>query len=243
MSTETFHSTDLAKPDDDAPFTPPRSTNASRKITLRSKGSLRGSMVTANGTPRQLTYESAIERNTAQVLLARPDVIRLEDQPPAVAIVHPDGRLGHHTFDFLVHLKDGRRLAVAVKDEARASKHDLDGFLRHIAPQIPKDFADGVVLVTEQRLSPVEISNARLIHSVRRDPPNPADAVVRELIMTTHGEVRIGDLVTASGRGADAFRAIVRLIADGDIVLTDHQRVSYTSQIAVSSRTNEEAGR
>lgn len=226
----------------DASFTPPAASTASRTITLRSKGSLRGSLVTTTDH-RQLTYESSIERNAAHLLLARRDVVRLEDQPPAVAIVLPDGTPSHHTFDFRVHLVDGRRIAIAVKDEERAAKYDLEGFLRHIAPQIPRDFADGLALMTERRMSPVSIANACLLHAVRRDPPSMADAAIRDIVGTITGDACIGDLVARSGHGAAGFRAVVRLIGTGDIVLVRDERIGHASRVAAASRIDGERAR
>lgn len=242
MSDTTNPMPSRAPSEPDKPFTPPDPSSASRRITLRSKGSLRGSLVTTTDH-RQLDYESTIERNAAVVLLARRDVVRLDDQPPAVAIVLPNGAPSHHTFDFRAHLVDGRRIAIAVKDEARAAKHDLEGFLRHIAPQIPRDFADGLALMTERRMSPIIIANAVLLHAVRRDPPNAADAAIRDIIGTLTGDACISDLVTRSGHGADGFRAVVRLIGTGDITLMRDERISYASRVAVVARTGGEGTR
>lgn len=219
---------------DAEPHTPLNRSTASRRISLRSKGSLRGALVVP-GKPRELTFESSIERDCALWLLTQPGIIQLDDQPPAIPITHLNGEPGQHTFDFLAYFDDGRKIFIAVKDEDHAIKDDVAGFLRHIAPQVPKSVADGVMLYTERSISPAMRSNACLIQAVRRDPPHPADAAVREIVATIKGEVRIGDIVQASGHGWGAFRAVVRLIALRVLELTADERITYATHVTVST--------
>ncbi|MCJ2089813.1 hypothetical protein MKK88_28065 [Methylobacterium sp. E-005] len=226
---------------DRQPYTPPLPSMASRKISLRSKGSLRGSFVSVREI-RQIDVESHIEKSVLLWLSTHSDIDRIQEQPPAVPYIDRDGVLRQHTFDILVHFADGRRIFYAVKDERHARKHDVSGFLRHIAPQIPRTIADGVALFTERTLSPAMISNARLIHAVRRDPPHPADRAVLDLLAEIKGTVLIADLVTASTHGAAAFRAIVRLIAMRVLLLTADELIDYGSRVTVvASRIGEVA--
>ncbi len=222
--------------DEDArPYMQPLPSSASRKISLRSKGSLRGSLVVSVSETRQVDVESHIEKNVLLWLATHPDVERIQEQPPAIRYKGYDGVRRHHTFDLLVHFVDGRRIFYAVKDERRARKHDVAGFLRYIAPQIPKTIADGVTLYTERTLSPAMISNARLIHAVRRDPPHAADQAVLDLLAEVKGTVRIADLVAASTHGAAAFRAIVRLIAKRVLLHTTDERIDYGTRVTVAA--------
>lgn len=221
--------------DEDAkPYTPPLPSQASRKIGLRSKGSMRGSFVSIREI-RQVDVESSIEKAVLLWLATQPDIVRIWEQPSAVPYVDRHGVLRHHTFDILVEFAGGRRIFYAVKDEYHARKHDVLGFLRHIAPQIPKTIADGVGLYTERTLSPAMISNARLIHAVRRDPPDAADRAVLDLLAEIKGTVVIADLVAASLHGAAAFRAIVRLIAQRALLLTADERIDYGSHVTVAA--------
>lgn len=214
-------------------YTSPFPSTASRRISFRSRGSLRGAFVIP-GDRRCLTVESHIENDVALVLLSQYGLVRLDDQPPPVPIVHPDGRPGQHTFDFRAHFADGRRVLIAIKDEDHAIKHDVVGFLRHIAPQIPTSIAHGVMLYTERSFSPSMKSNARLIQAVRRDPPHRADRAILDLLPHVHGAVRIGDLVAATPYGASAFRAIVRMIAQRMILLCADERISHRSLVTVA---------
>ncbi|WP_218586328.1 hypothetical protein, partial [Pseudomonas sp. Fl4BN1] len=62
------------------PWIPPRPSEASREF-IPNRGSLRGRLVCHGPVPRVITYESQLERKTALVLLARPDVEHVFDQP------------------------------------------------------------------------------------------------------------------------------------------------------------------
>lgn len=97
--------------DDDArPYTPPLPSAASRKISLRSKGSLRGSLVVSVDEIRQVAIESHIEKSVLLWLATHPEVVRIQEQPAAVPYMDHDDVLRHHTFDLLVHFVDGRRI-------------------------------------------------------------------------------------------------------------------------------------
>jgi hypothetical protein len=227
--------TNRAPLDEDAkPYTPPLLSLASRNISLRSKGSMRGSYVSIREI-RRVDIESSIEKSVLLWLATHPDIVRIQEQPPAVPYIDREGVLRHHTFDILAEFADGRRIFYSVKDERHARKHDVAGFLRHIAPQIPHTLADGVTLYTERMISPAMISNARLIHAVRRDPPHAADRAVLDLVAEIQGTVLIADLVAASTHGPAAFRAIVRLIAQRVLQLTADERIDYGSRVAVQA--------
>lgn len=220
---------------DTRPHTPVQLSTASRKLSLRSKGSQKGAFV-APGDRRQIQIDSGIEKGGGLFIGTLPDVVRLDDQPPSVRYVDCDGEPKRHTFDFLAHFADGRRIFIAVKDEAHAAKHDIAGFLAHIAPQIPQSRADGVMLYTERSISPAMQSNARLFHAVMRDPDHPADAVVGDVVATIQGAVRIADIVRASGYGGAAFRAVVRLIRRRELLLTADERIGYATRVTVAAR-------
>jgi hypothetical protein len=208
---------------------------------LRSKISLRGSLVLPDDH-RIVRIESHIEKDGVLDFECRHDVATVEEQPPAIEFLNFDGKPGRITFDLLVTFTNGHRVLVTIKDEARAIRQDVAGFLRHIAPQIPRRIADGVMLYTERTISPAMKSNARLIHAVRRDPPHAADRAVLDLLPHIQGAVRVGNLVDATPYGADAFRAIVRLIARRIVLLTADARIGYDSWVTVAN-DRAEAGR
>lgn len=66
--------------DDLLPWRPPLRSTGRRSFPARSKASMRGFLLArlpAEDRPRQIIYESMLERHTALCLLARPDLWNL----------------------------------------------------------------------------------------------------------------------------------------------------------------------
>lgn len=89
------------------------------------------------------------------------DCIHLDDRPQTVTFIHPDGTPGSYTFDFVAHLRDGRRLAIAVEEEALGSSDDRAMYFQSIKPLIPQSFADGTALFTERPIPFALLASAR----------------------------------------------------------------------------------
>ena len=219
---------------DRRPFRPTAPTRASRLPSLRSKGSHRGSLV-AGPVRTRLVYESKLESDIAHALLARPDVVDLFDQPPAVAYVGQDGKRHSHTFDFLAAMADGRRIAIAVKPKHRAEAVRLRALLKVIARQMPREFATHVVLLTECSHSRDAVRNARLIHAARREPAGFSDDAVMAAIAGIRGTVTVAAVVEATGLRGAAFRAVVRRITAGDITVAGKERITHATRISASA--------
>src|SRR5690606_17922307 len=90
-------------------------------------------------------------------------------QAPPLEWVDADGELHHHFFDFLVEMKSGLRKALMVKSAEKADRDELEDFAELLADQMPPDFADKVVLLTDEDFPSWLVANARLIHSARLD--------------------------------------------------------------------------
>ena len=85
----------------------------------------------------------------------------------------PTGETRRHTFDFLVTMIDGTKIAIEVKPLSKVEKYHWRERLRRIAEQ-DEGFADRYVLVTEANLPPDAVYNAALLHAraPRRPSPN-----------------------------------------------------------------------
>lgn len=212
-------------------WTPPVPSMSSRTIGLKSKGSLRGSLVTADRQPRRVQYESALEKKVALVLLARLDVSDVREQPQACEYVDRTGATRSTTFDFMVTMTDGARVAVAVKPRSRAERHDLAGTLSLIASQVGADFADRLVLMTEDDVPRDVVHTAALLHAVKRDPLSEADGAVAAIVGTLSGSTTVGEIVAASGLRGAAFRAVARLIGSGTLTVVDGCRLTYGTSV------------
>lgn len=209
---------DMCDDDDDTPWQPPMRSTGSRSFPARSKSSVRGfllALLPAEEQWRQIIYESNLERQTALLLLARPDIWNLWDQPPKVTFTDASGRTAHHTFDYLAQFRDGSKWAVAVKPEARVARIGFRQTLACIRADLPRRFAGEVVLVTEKDLHPAEVSNAELLHLFRMHPDPEVDRIIADLIARGPAERSIADIVSEAGLEGHAFRAVVRAIYAG----------------------------
>lgn len=196
-----------------------------RKMGFGAKKHFTGSFVHGEDEGQVMDVQSHTEFQTALVLLARRDVVRLENQV-AFEWIDVDGTRRTHFFDFRVTLRDGRRIAVVVKWSTKARKPQFKEVTTRIASQVPPAFADEVLVVTERHLDPIDVHNAELIHAARLPEPD-FDAAARRVIQCLTGAAKIGDLVSAAGHGGQVFRAIVRLIGAHELELVAHERIDY----------------
>lgn len=218
------------------PFEPsfirPLPSKATRKPPARSKSSSRGH-VTGRGSPsgappRLRYYESKREQDVLYLLLARPDVVDIWDQPPPVFYHDANGRKRSHTFDFLITLTSGKRIAIAVKPDAIAERQGFRETLQRLRAATPLSFASEIVLITERSYCPSAARNAQKLHDFRRTPDPEADGSIETLVQSLSGPTTIAELVEASGLGGRAFRAafkaiyagVLRALEPGDILPT-----------------------
>ena len=214
------------------PFTPsfmrPLSSKATRTPSPRSKASSRGHVISqmpADPHLRLRYFESKHEQDTLFLLMAWPGVVDIWDQPPQIAYRDENGRLRHHTFDYLLTLSDGSRIAIAVKPESIVRSTHFRETLRLIRAGTPLHFAKEVVLITEHSYTPSAARNAQKLHDFRRTPDPEADHAIATLVAALEGQTTIAELVAAAGLGGRAFRAafkaiysgILRVLDEGDI--------------------------
>ncbi len=212
---------------------PPEPSRGSRLVKKPSRGSSRVHLV-AGTPPRYFYLESYLEAKAAFVLLARRETADLQEQPPAIVYEDDEGRKRRHTFDFLQTLQDGTRILVAVKPWRRAIEKDLPGTLRWIAGHIGRydpGIADRVTLLTEQRLTRDVVHNARLILSARADADPQADTAVAGIVASLQGETTLRAIAQASGFDGRGFRAGIRLIDDGRLVVPRGTRLSPETSV------------
>lgn len=181
--------------------------------------------------PREILCESGLEGKAAYVLLARQDRAVLEEQPSPVRYIGLNGKPSLHWFDFLFVRSDGSRIMIAVKPRTRARKHNLIGLLAHIASQMPRSIADGVLLLTEEHLEPDLVHNSVLIHESRRDPDATADSRIRALVATMSGAATVDSLIVTARLDGEGFRAVVRAIADGLLVVRGRGRIDRATWV------------
>ncbi|MRX50290.1 hypothetical protein GI374_07480 [Paracoccus sp. S-4012] len=207
----------------------PEPPSAARRIAMGAKHHFSGTLVFGEGAGRTMQVESHTEMQVALVMLARPEVIDLENQLPH-RWTDRDGALRTHFFDFRVSLRNGSRIALIVRSARKAANLDFRQTVRLIASQVLPEFADQVGVMTEKHLDPIEVHNAELIQSVRQSDPE-ADAEVRSVISGMVGAGRIGDLAERTGLRGRGFRAVVRLIRRQELVLATHERITHDALV------------
>jgi hypothetical protein len=172
-----------------------------------------------------------MERNCLALLCVRRDVAEILGQPQPIAYVDDEGFEREHAFSFIVTMRDGRRLALDVKSFSSASeKSRWHARMKLIASQTG-DFAEGYVIVTDEQLPDYAVHNAKLIRSARRNVTPEHDEVVRALMSTAHGRVKISNIVEVTGLEGNGFIGVVHLIDSGELTLVGPHFINYPTEV------------
>jgi len=206
-------------------------SRATRAISRRSRGSSRA-LIAPQNLSHEIACESALEFKFVQVALTRSDVVDIWDQPPRVNYRDSAGKLRGHTFDFLVTMADGARVAVEIKPYEKVVKYGWRALIAAIGKQNPK-FADRFILVTEKNLPAESVYNARLFLACNRGPHEEHDEQMRALVANLNGRITIADLVAQSGLDGDGFRSLVRLISAGHLIVHGRGRIDHSTFVSV----------
>lgn len=221
--------------DDDYEYCPPHKSTGIRTFAARSKSSARGFGIfemPAEDHPRQIIYESHLERKTLLMLCAKSDVWNVYDQPGRISYEGLTGKLETHVPDFLAQFRCGLRLAIAVKPYDRVQKINFRATLRAVRKQMPQSFADDLVLVTDRSLNPAEVRNAEFLHLCRRHKDHEADLALAHATDGLNGDTTIEHLVAKAGLGGRGFRAIFRALYDGRLEADKHTVVTHSTIVS-----------
>lgn len=211
-----------------------QASRSTRRINPRSRGSGRGMtpcLLPSWDQARRVVYESILEMRVLHLLLARPDIWDLWEQPERIRYVDADGNAKSTVFDFLVTLRCGRKIAIAVKPAAIVEETGFRQELELIRAATPLSFADDVVLVTDRSFTPADARNAERLQEFRRTPDEEADQIIGELLQGLQSETTIADLVALSGLDGRGFRAAFRAVYCGDARLMSAGDIAPASKI------------
>lgn len=214
-------------------FRPPQPSRATLLPPARSRGSFRSSLVLrtkADKEDRVFYTHSRGERNCILLYAARPDVYDIWEQPNRLSY-DSDGKIRHHTPDFLVTLRSGKKVAVAYRPEERA-KAEYRRELRELAEQMPADYADKFMLVTDRSFTREQAYNADLFHKFRRFPDPEADLALSDVLKAFVGQISIEDLCRLLGLAGRSFAAVVRAIFGGSVSQIDGGYLGVNSVVA-----------
>ncbi len=149
----------------DVAWIPPSLSIATRKFSLKSMSSLRGHTVDIR-TNRALMFESMLEFYMANILMAMPSIVDIEDQPAALKL-ELDGVEQDHTLDFRSTGFDGWKLGYQVKPADLLERDDTMRKVNALKSRHVPTFANDILVVTELQitrnrgLNAIDINNAR----------------------------------------------------------------------------------
>ena len=166
--------------------------------------------------PRQIIYESHLERRVLLTFLARHDLADIWDQPPAIEFPSGAGGLRRHTPDFLVTLHSKVRLAIAVKPAAAVERLRFRDELARIRSVMSPAYADELWLVTDTDLNDADVRNAELLHIARQTVDPEARVVIGEVLAALHGSKSLAAIQAQAGLADRGWAALICAIHDGE---------------------------
>ncbi len=216
----------------------PNPSRAARNIPKRSRGHGNGQLVDTNpltGERRIVQLESWGEGRAYLVLRANPNVIEIREQYP-VGYLNAKGKPATHYFDLLVVLKDGRKVAYAVKPLSRVEKTNLVNELRLVRKAAVPKILDEVRLITDRHFTPARAHNAERLYMLARSFD---DHQYREFLMQIKGSDfvgTIGTLLSNLGLGSSGFAMVLRAAFDGHINFDLDHELRMESQISIEEK-------
>ncbi|MEM5518970.1 hypothetical protein WNY37_18570 [Henriciella sp. AS95] len=199
-------------------FALPIPSRSTRKINWRSRASCRGTVVLRlNGQSQVVVYESLLELMCILLICSRGDVVDVWDQPRPIPFHLPDGSRHEHTFDYWVQLANGLRYCVAVKPIDHVAKYDFDLRLGYVRAELPSDFADEVILMSEADFRRAQALNAQRYHEFSKKPDIEADSLIVLAAREQLAPITLANLIEESGLGRRGFRAGFRSIIEGKL--------------------------
>ncbi|UAB88247.1 hypothetical protein I5192_13560 [Ruegeria sp. SCSIO 43209] len=168
--------------------------------------------------PRVVQFESKLEQRVLFLLLANPAVANVWEQPQLISYRDQSGNRKTHFIDFLAELKNGRRLAIAVKPWKVVLEKNFLRELQQIRVAMRKDFADDIVLVTERDFTRAEALNAQRFVEFSKARNTEHQAHLKSVTRDVCFPVTVDEMCRLLGLGGAGFRSIV--IAVFENVLT-----------------------
>jgi hypothetical protein len=171
---------------------------------------------------RMVAYEGLLARNFMAICDADPLVISYQEEPPPFRWT--DGWRSRLYFpDVAVTLSDGRVICIEVKPSKLMKREDFKERYLHIAVAAEAAGYSQFEIWTEEDIyAGVDLPNALLLASETTFVTDEtALHKVKTAIDALGGSASIRSLRQASNLGNQAFRTIVRLIAQGVLSATD----------------------
>ncbi|SLN71965.1 hypothetical protein ROJ8625_03758 [Roseivivax jejudonensis] len=167
---------------------------------------------------QQVWCASQEEYGVCLCLAAHPEVVGLREQFARLKYRKPNGRPGSTLVDFLCLKRDGSQVYVSVKYPQKARRASYRSEVEEIARQAITSSSESFAIASRQCFGSRYLKKAQMIHYVRKGWDPEADKIVLRQVPPDTKQRSIGEVLAGSdleyGR---AFRAIARLIGDGDV--------------------------
>ena len=178
---------------------------------------------------RKLKYESALERNWLQVLVASPDVRNIQEQQE-LDIPNDAGRSTRHVFDIVVEQTDGIIKAKACKYK-RDVTPELEDLIQRAADSVGDAFADFYEIASESGLTRTMIWNARRVISCALDFDRGAQEAIHNALSGLGPRVSLAECDAIVGDGERGSRAAISLIQAGLLEVPAGGRIGFITEL------------
>jgi len=159
--------------------------------------------------------ESLLEGSVLHQLLARDDVLDIWEQPPRFRYIGPDGKPRWSYPDFLIWLTSGLKICAQVKPAEIVERSNFREDLECMRRDMPMDYADEIVLITDRSFAAYEARNAQRLNQFRSVEEDDADTEIAGRLDALIGTTSIADLIDGAPDTGAAFRATFRAIFSG----------------------------
>ncbi|MBY0296765.1 hypothetical protein [Methylobacterium isbiliense] len=169
---------------------------------------------------RQVAYEGRLARDFIVLIDNDPRVISYREEPPPFPWFDGD-KWRSYTPDFDCLLDDGKRQCHEIKPwKLRQRLHPR--FKEGVGLGALEAGYDSFEIWTEREIDPLAVANAALISSERGFSVADDELhTIRLAVDRANGPTSVADLRQRSGIGLRSFRAVVSLIARGELVQLD----------------------
>ena len=178
-----------------------------------------------------MRFESLLEAEVLQILLAHPNVSDVIEQARVLEYCDDAGRTRKHTIDAEAHTKDGRRIGIAVRPVRRVDD-DLRRTIALLSDQYAHDYAGFVIATEIDTRAKHSAHNARLVRRAEAARVPEHVAAAAEIIGTLAGPTRLADVQAALGLEGLGFPALVACIRDGVARIADDGPLGPDTMIA-----------
>ncbi len=176
-----------------------------------------------------MKYESALERNWLQVLVASPEVRDIREQQE-LDIPSDEGRPSRHVFDIVVEQTDGIIKAKACKYQ-RDVTPELKALMQRAADRVGDAFADFYEIESERGLTRTMIWNARKVISCALDFDHAAQEAIRRALSGLGSRVSLAEFDAIVGDGERGSRAAISLIQAGLLAVPAGGRIGFITEL------------